>query len=125
MDEGVCHWACKCGDLEVAKALLKTQNYDINRFNREHKTGVFYLRRNNDFSMKTLELLIKYGFDINGRYSVHDFTFLEFLIMDIKIDYELVESVVGYGADVDELMRIKDMKNSIRISIRDYAKKKE
>ena len=98
---GVCHWACIYNDLEVAKIMIKTKDFDINRIDVSHQIGAIRLiEKTGNNVADMIELLIEEGIDINYRYDLKTNTLLESFIHAIKKNYKAIEIIVKYCADI-------------------------
>lgn len=99
--DGVCYWACRFCDVDIARALLKTQNVQINRFNRDFQTGARALStKKSKEACDVLEVLIENGLDINIRYNNQYPTLLQTYIDSINPNYDLIRTAVKFGADI-------------------------
>lgn len=120
--DGVCHWCCMYNDLDVAKKMLNTKNVKINRFNKSKKTGPFYLigKKGNDVTAM-LELLIQNGFDVNMRFNESYPSLLEGFIATISKNYQAIELLIEYGADINAFHSKHTGKQGNKLTLLQYV----
>lgn len=90
--------------MNIAIALFKTKNFDINRVDNSHLIGTSKLikkRSKNVIAM--IELLIQYGFDINYRFDHKTLSLFEYFITAISKN-QAIDTFIQYGADIYQLM---------------------
>ncbi|KAK8881916.1 hypothetical protein M9Y10_044554 [Tritrichomonas musculus] len=98
-DEGVCHWACRYKDLEIAQMLLDTPKYNINRFDRAYKTGAAYLADDNTIeSLEILKLLISKGLDVNAFHEGEP-TLLQYFVSAVFPNYNAIKILLDNNAN--------------------------
>ena len=94
------HWACKSRNYEIIKTIVD-KGCDINRLDEKGNSFIFYLSDMNEKDLiKTLELLVSRGFDINqppDRNTVLG----SFLINFIRPPYETIKWLISHGANLD------------------------
>lgn len=111
--------------MDVAKAMLKTQNVQINRIGPEFKTGAYDLFDNRDpIVIKILEILIENGFDVNTRYSDEYPSLLEKFITSISTNYDAIEFLIKNGADINALHSRITNSDHKRITLLQFVKNK-
>mgnify|MGYP001058873192 CR=1 FL=1 len=104
LQSGVCHCVCKYGDVDVAKLLFHRNDIIINRFNKEHNLGpVNLIDRKGKCVAEIILLAIENGLDINKRYDLNSPTILESFIEAISKNYDAIELLIKYGADINAL----------------------
>ena len=103
LQEGVCHWVCSYCDVDVANLMFKTKDVNINRYDQHHKRGADYLIVNKDRKKATemLQCLIENGFNINQRFDNNSPSLLQDFLCGISKNYEAIELLIKYGADVN------------------------
>ena len=102
-NQGLCHFACLYLDIDVAKALIKTPRFIINKLDNYNKAGPFSLihTRETEKVVEMLELLIENGFDVNIRHDEKSPTILEYFALSPNKNYDAIELLIKYGADVN------------------------
>lgn len=85
--DGVCHWICKLGDIEIAQLMLRTKEIALNRIGANNHIGTYYLASNKKFKpeniIEILRLLLKKGFDLNFQPNPKFETTLEIFVNSI------------------------------------------
>ena len=124
-NKGACYWMCDFLDLDVAKKVIKTKDFDINRFNRDFMLGPAVMVESKDKNViPMLELLLENGFDINKRYNLNSPTLLESFLSTISKNYSVIEFLVKYGADINALHSRQKDKNGKPMTLANYIKKR-
>ena len=125
-NKGACYCMCGFLDLDVAKKVIKTKDFDINRFNGDFKLGPTVMVESKDKNViPMLELLLENGFDINKRYNLNSPTLLESFICSISKNYSVIEFLVKYGADINALHSMHKDKNGKPMTLANYIKEAE
>lgn len=100
-----CGLMCKYFDSDVAKLIVRTRDFDINRFDERHLTGACWLINKRDHSKvcDMIKFLIENGFDVNNRYDVNSPTILESFILGVIKNHDAIKLLIEYGADINAL----------------------
>ena len=122
---GVCHWACMYLDLEIAELMFKTPNIQINRLDRENKTGAAKLIEKKDKDVvPMLEFLVNHGFDVNTRKDASCPTLLESFLTAITKNYEAIKFLVANKADINAIHSRQTDKKGQKMRLIDFVKEK-
>jgi len=111
--EGVCHWICRCGDLNVINEALK-YNFRINRMNKKGETGPKYFV---DLKIPDLQIiqmfsqLIQKGFNINEQKEKMPPLIIHFIESRPK-KCNVIAYLIDNGADLNQTYL--DKSNNIR-----------
>ncbi|OHT04180.1 hypothetical protein TRFO_28411 [Tritrichomonas foetus] len=130
--KGVAHWICMMADVDVAKALLATDNIIINRLDENDQLGPCQLTSKplpEETSIEILKLLIGAGLNINYRspkLPTEDVyqtpSLLEKFSFGLKKQYKIIKFLLENGADpyalsaksqvplIDKMMKLSDEK---------------
>lgn len=96
---GPIHWICMCGNLKVARLILKTLNVSLYQLNAQNKTGLYYLiGKKTKNVINILKILFEKGFDVdfksdNGNSILADF------VLDLNPDLKVIEFLLQSGAN--------------------------
>ena len=96
------HWLCMSKNPEIASIMLK-KGIDVNRFDHEGKPGPFYLIdiTTDDIALQIMELLYKYGYILDLRYSEKHNTILGGFINAIATYPKVIDWLISNGASID------------------------
>ena len=107
--KSVCHWICQLHDLDIAKAMLKTKDVNLNRFDNNGLPGIAQLIDLNDCNENdTIDLilyLISNGLDINARAPPINGVYrtpsiLEKFVFAARKDKKIIRFLIDNGADI-------------------------
>lgn len=106
------HYVCHCGDPQIAKIVLD-KGIDVNRFDEQGEVGpkeLIDISKTKD-AIKILEMLVEKGFQLDLRKDETHNTLLGHYLASIMPYPEIVDWLIGHGADVNLPFIGKDKKN--------------
>lgn len=123
--EGLVHFACEYGDLDVAKKLSNMNSFKVNRLDNLNRSGpyrfVFKRTKNSKEVVDILQLLIDKGFQIDGI-GQNCPSLLDSFVGGIEKKYDAIECLLKNGASVD----VKYSRDSTgKLTLYDYVMKCE
>lgn len=122
---GVCHWACMYLDVEIARLMFKTPGVEVNRLDKEYKTGAAKLIEKKDKEVvPMLEFLYSQGFNFNTRKDEKSQSLLENFLTAISKNYQAIEFIVNHGADVNVYHSRQCDKKGNRMTLIEFVREK-
>ena len=93
------HWICQSQDIRIAEIFLP-RGINVNRLDNEGRAGPFFMldTGDEDENIKILDLLYKYGFNVNLHANGKNSLLGEY-VSSMKLSYKIIEWLLSKGAD--------------------------